>query len=568
MLYMYSLKIDRIMLLESAERIFENSKKTKLNPQLLKDKFSLDIKKISTYLGRENRLTTLESVLFANILGFNILNETADLFELSDHFGISAFSSPIEILPIIDSLCDKGLVFKTVSKRRANDILRQQYYQIEKNIINAIISGKPMPKREKVIWNTSIDVLQEIMTISKNIHDSTVQKQDIFATVNKIIDDIDQNKFPFLNFVKSSQLKDENLIIFSHVVLNSIMGAESAEFKELASYFFNKVGVIVFTQQLLSGEHTFIAEDLLQVHKTVFLDEIELKLSNKTIEALKLEKINVVTNEQGAKNNFIMPDQIVEQKLFYNEDAKPQINSIQEILEENKYGELISRLKLKGLPELLTVIFYGPPGTGKTETVMQLAKKSGRPIINVDMSSIRGSYFGESEKKVKAIFTNYQKLVESSDVTPILLLNEADGLLRNRADINSSSTVASTEHLIQTILLNCLESSNGIIFATTNFVESLDSAFDRRFLYKIELKKPSVLVRSKIIQNRINYLTMEETLSLAKTFELTGAQVSNILRKSEFQYVLTGEEANYNKIQSYCEEELSLQKQSRNKIGF
>ena len=41
-------------------------------------------------------------------------------------------------------------------------------------------------------------------------------------------------------------------------------------------------------------------------------------------------------------------------------------------------------------------------------------------------------YFGESEKEVKRLFEKYHKFVEKEDNCPILLFNEADGVLGKR----------------------------------------------------------------------------------------------------------------------------------------
>jgi SpoVK/Ycf46/Vps4 family AAA+-type ATPase len=213
-------------------------------------------------------------------------------------------------------------------------------------------------------------------------------------------------------------------------------------------------------------------------------------------------------------------------------------------------------------------MLYGMPGTGKTELAKQLAVNSKRPIMNVDLSKLKGSYFGESEKRVSEIFRNYSSLISNSEITPILLLNEADGILRNRSEINANSTVSGTEHLIQTTFLNCLENAKGIIIATTNFITNLDDAYDRRFLFKLELQKPNEEVRIKLLKNKIQSLTDDQAKELARNYEITGAQIENVLRKSEISFVLNGKQADYSMIQAYFDEEICLQHKTKTKIGF
>jgi SpoVK/Ycf46/Vps4 family AAA+-type ATPase len=554
-------------ILLSIENIFLKAKKSKLNPILVKE----DVNKLNRYLGKENKLNMIESICFATILCKNVENETADLFELALDFSISPISATSKLLPAIESLLDKGLILKIISKRRANEILKQKYYNVEPNILNAIISQHPIPKREVIEWKSSLDVLTEISLISRNLFDNSLKKQDVFETVNRLIED-EALKFPFIKWIKNeSMLKDENLILFCHVIYKTLTGSTSTEFKEFSNILFNnRVGNILFIQQLINGDSPLIEKDLIKIHKTVFLEEMELQLTPKTIAALSEEKLIVANQEQYINKGLILPENISKQSLFYNEDVEEKINTIHKLLEPLKYGELMNRLKAKNMPQLLTVVLHGCPGSGKTELVKQLAVSSNRSIMQVDLANIRRSYYGESEKALKKVFSDYFDVVKSKKSTcPILLINEADGLLRNRATINSnSSSTNATEHTLQNILLESLENAQGIIIATTNLVSNLDPAFDRRFLYKLELNKPTLNVRSKIVKNKIKFLTEEESLELSQNYEVTGGQIANVLKKSEINFVMTGEIADYSMIQSYFEEEMSLQNKTRKKIGF
>jgi SpoVK/Ycf46/Vps4 family AAA+-type ATPase len=99
---------------------------------------------------------------------------------------------------------------------------------------------------------------------------------------------------------------------------------------------------------------------------------------------------------------------------------------MEDLLAPEKFVRVQDSLVAHGMRKGFACLFYGAPGTGKTETVLQLARKTGRDIMQVDMSQMRDKFVGESEKNVKAIFTRYRRLCQESDITPILLLNEAD----------------------------------------------------------------------------------------------------------------------------------------------
>ena len=90
---------------------------------------------------------------------------------------------------------------------------------------------------------------------------------------------------------------------------------------------------------------------------------------------------------------------------------------------------------------------------------------------------------------------------------------------------------------MQNILLEELEKFDGIFFATTNLVQNMDDAFNRRFLYKIEYKKPSKEIRGKIWNSKINDIS-DSTMKELSGYELTGGQIDNVVRKYMIDKIL------------------------------
>ena len=77
-----------------------------------------------------------------------------------------------------------------------------------------------------------------------------------------------------------------------------------------------------------------------------------------------------------------------------------------------------------------------------------------------------------------------------------------------------------------------MESLEGIMIATTNLTSNMDSAFERRFLYKIRFDKPDASVRSLIWQQMIPELTATDATTLAAAYDFSGGQIENVVRKS------------------------------------
>ena len=244
---------------------------------------------------------------------------------------------------------------------------------------------------------------------------------------------------------------------------------------------------------------------------------------------------------------------------------------LEESLSQKNLVAMQKRLEAKGLPKGVAVLLYGAPGTGKTETVYQLAKRTNRKILHVDISESKSMWFGESEKIIKRIFTNYRKLCKNAERhkenTPILLFNEADALISKRRDVTSGNC-AQTENAMQNILLEEIEKLDGIIFATTNLCENMDKAFERRFLFKVEYEKPSLDARKKIWGTKLPELEDKDLEKLADRFDFSGGEIDNIVRKCEMTEIIKGKLPSFTEITELCENE-RLEKEEREcHMGF
>lgn len=119
---------------------------------------------------------------------------------------------------------------------------------------------------------------------------------------------------------------------------------------------------------------------------------------------------------------------------------------------------------------------YGPPGTGKTALARHLAEQLQRPLLLKRASDLLSSWVGETEQRLAAMF---QQAVEENAV---LLLDEADSMLRRRQSARASWEVTQVNEL-----LTQMEAFDGVFVCATNLVEDLDEAAARRFDYKIRL---------------------------------------------------------------------------------
>ena len=118
------------------------------------------------------------------------------------------------------------------------------------------------------------------------------------------------------------------------------------------------------------------------------------------------------------------------------------------------------------------------------------------------------------------------------------------------------------------MILQEMESLEGIMIATTNLTSNLDKAFERRFLYKIQFNRPTVEARIKIWQAMLPLLTEKEAHTIASQFDLSGGEIENIIRKYTINAILSGKEGvDIPSIIEICRNE-RITNSTRAKIGF
>ena len=124
------------------------------------------------------------------------------------------------------------------------------------------------------------------------------------------------------------------------------------------------------------------------------------------------------------------------------------------------------------------------------------------------------------------------------------------------------------DNAIQNIILQEMETFEGTLIATTNLTNNLDSAFDRRFLFKVEFSNPGVEARTEIWHSMLPELRMQDCEMFAKEFDLSGGQIENIARKCKIEYVTTGIHLDIDMVKAFCKQEHLARKHMHKRVGF
>ena len=546
-------------LLTAIEQIVEKAKDSMLSPEFYR-KASRYIKYVSDKLD----LTKEQSVMLALFINLSD-DDSIRLYQLSNYVQCPTVRI-LRYLNEIDELEKRELIR---CYRNTRGCCKGTSYRVPFDVIDALNRNEKFTPK-----NCTGLTCQELFGELEEIFELRREKEMTYETMVKKINSLFSDN-SHLTFVKSvnnclSEEDDEDdkmlLVLFCHLCVNN--GDDNIGYHDLDFLYDDKREWNRQKNALCRGNHFLLLNDIIEYNNdNGMVDRDSYRITRKYKED---ELKDVALNRRNKnKNNsaFIHSDKIVEKQLFYGESIQNQIDELGGLLDEGHYQEITSRMKKAGFRCGFTCLFYGAPGTGKTETVLQLARQTGRDILQVDVSKIKSCWVGESEKNIKSLFDTYKDKVKKSSIAPILLFNEADAIISKRQE-GAEHAVDKMENSIQNIILQEMENLDGIMIATTNLAQNMDKAFERRFLYKIKFEKPTLEARMHIWHEMIPTLSEDDTMTLAEKYEFSGGQIENIARHNAINGILYGDKGNtLEALMSYCDNERLETKQTR-KIGF
>lgn len=549
----------KIRLLECIGKIYDEAKDCKLESAFF-EKVKKELTELSNYFG----ISDIQSLLVAMVFSLNYKGNTVDFNDLTEYFD----SNPMKLLEYSDdfaNLYSKGIFIKEKSNHRLKLALSNDQFTINEKVTEAILNNLPLPKLNEEETGDVIELLEKIYKIGQQRDDDEISTAELLLHTKQLVNY--SVHFPLIKMVNDFNFKPEDTFVYLYLIWKTLSGNESVDIERtVKGVFDNPSQRIKYVQKIMSKENDLIRQNLIEIFEAKFLNDTEIKLSEKSSKLIEDGGLKLLTKRKVTQNNIISPDQIFTKNLFYNDLEARQLAILKQILHDENFRETQQRLAAKGLPNGITALLHGLPGTGKTETVLQIAKETNREIVRVDISQSKSMWYGESEKIIKRIFTNYKSYAKECDLKPILLFNEADAIFGKRKETGHSN-IDQTENTIQNILLEELESFDGIFLATTNLVKNLDTAFERRFLFKVEFQKPENSIKAKIWNSKLPNLTENECNTLASRFDFSGGQIDNIIRKNEIYEIVHGITVDFNNIVEFCNAEL-LSKKNSFKVGF
>lgn len=530
---------------ETIAKIPVDCKDLKIKSESERQQFRENLEAFSQFL----KTTPVEAMVFIAIYAYQLVhNAAADTRDITRFFGISE----LDFLPLkncLPTLLKKGQIRMMERHRRYDE------YKISKAAETALLNHTPFkPEKEKPMDRYRF--CADISDLIEMRSDDEIETHELFNLVGE--SEENNGKLKLVKEVKKmlSSVEDRTLFyeICDDFVRDSRRRASTGLDCTLSDIYDTCRSRLNVAKSIMEKDHALIVNELVEVLPASFFGDAALALTEKGKQLFLEADYDLFQRKGGADKRLVAPEKIPSRELFFSEELTKDLDFVKNSLEDTAFVELQKRLEENSLPKGVAVLFHGLPGTGKTAAVDMIAKATGRSVYHVDIAASKTCWFGESEKLFKKIFTDYRRMCETQERKPILLFNEADALFSKRRDVDSGNC-AQTENALQNILLEELETLDGILIATTNLCNNFDTAFERRFLFKVKFGQPDKAAKKAIWKSKISWLSEEDCGKLAAQFDLSGGEIDNIVRKSFMEEVLSGNRPTLEMLEAWCKGE-------------
>lgn len=542
-------------------KVYETLENSKLNKEKLKG-VEDDVIKLTTYLGTDNHIQTyLFSIIFIRVLE----ERTIDINRTLNYIDIK-LKNNLYVIDDIDQLLEKKLIRVDEVRRGAINHAAVSDFTIRKMILQTVLNSQPV---SKVLLDEQNDIFSFVKEIS--------------GAVGKRINN--HEKTALYELVETIETENRHLDVVEKLIRMSI-GVEYRTFLyELAQDYVNDLGRssslksklffafgvregLLLLRDFIEKKSIIQHFNLVELSGGEFADDVEVRLTENALNLIFGKEASLLIFNHKF-DNLVQNDEMLLPELFFDDNIKEQIDFIERITDKTNFQSLQSKLVDKGMTPGLVILFHGEAGVGKSAVIRSIAKKTGRNIMVISGSQ-KDKYYGETERRTKELFENYNSLCsQNKEDFPLMVIDEADQLITRRLS-NTNDQSENTSNAQQNIILTALEQNKGIIFLTTNMVGNmLDAgALERRINFKVEFKKPSKATTKQVWKSNLSFLTDEQIDQLNNDYSFSPGQINNIQKKVIFDEVIENQSITFEKVKKFCMAEMGIKDSKRKSIGF
>jgi SpoVK/Ycf46/Vps4 family AAA+-type ATPase len=174
--------------------------------------------------------------------------------------------------------------------------------------------------------------------------------------------------------------------------------------------------------------------------------------------------------------------------------------------------------------------FAGPSGTGKTICAEAIAHVLGKRLLIVRYAELESMWVGETPKNVAAVF----RMAAEEDA--VLFFDEADAIAARRSTLVEHGQQREANTVVN-VLLQELETFNGVVIFATNLAANFDPAFERRIRTHVLFEMPGVDERERIWHVQVHpqrtpLAADVDFRALAERHDASGGDIRNAVLKA------------------------------------
>ena len=262
----------------------------------------------------------------------------------------------------------------------------------------------------------------------------------------------------------------------------------------------------------LYQEHVFTTGDTVIV-STQMGSKIQL-----IVTGTKPSKPVIVTENTLFKlGNITKPKDLSIPRITYDElgGLKNEVQKIREMVElPMRHPELFDKI---GVEAPKGVLLYGPPGTGKTLLAKAVAGETNAHFISLSGPEIMGKHYGESEERIREIFTQAEENSPS-----IIFIDEIDSIAPKRDEVSGELEKRIVSQLL-TLMDGMKSRGKVVVIAATNRPDSIDPALRRpgRFDREIEIGIPDDEGRLQILNIHTRGMPLDKNVNIKQISKTT-----------------------------------------------
>lgn len=218
--------------------------------------------------------------------------------------------------------------------------------------------------------------------------------------------------------------------------------------------------------------------------------------------------------------NLLKPSEAEHSHKITYEDIgglSSQIRKVREMIElPLRFPQVFERL---GIQPPRGVLLYGAPGTGKTAIARAVANETDAWFTHISGPEIIGKFYGESEERLRAIFTEAEERSPS-----IIFIDEIDAIAPKREDMGGEKQVERRVVAQLLALMDGLKSRGQVvIIGATNIPNSLDPALRRpgRFDREISIPVPDRKGRLEILRIHTRGMPLASDVDLKRVADMS-----------------------------------------------